>query len=132
MLVDRLKKELQRMEKLNVIEKVDKPAVLVNSLTMLEKPNSKLRTCLDPNDLNNDIHSQHFQIPTTGEIMSKLAGIAYLSTLDASYGYWPMPLTEESSCLTIISLNTPFVRYRYLCLHFGINNIQEVFHKRVS
>lgn len=93
MLVDKLKKELQRMEKLNVTEKVDKPTEWVNSMTMVEKPNGKLQTCLDPKDLNNAIRRQHFQIPTTEEIMSKLNGAPYFSTLDAGSGYWQIPLS---------------------------------------
>lgn len=129
-LTDRLKKELQRMEKMKVIAKVDKPTEWVNSMITVEKPNGSLRTCLDPKELNAAIKRQHFHIPTTEEIMSKLAGATHFSTLDASCGYWQIPLTEDSSYLT--TFNTPFGRYRYLRLPFGINSAQEVFHKRIS
>ena len=129
-LTNRLKSELQRMEKLKVITKVDGLTEWVSSMVTVEKPNGKLRLCLDPKELNTAICRQHFQIPTVDEIMSKLAGASYFSTLDASSGYWQIALTEECSHLT--TFNTPFGRYKYLRLPFGINSAQEVFHKRVS
>ena len=39
----KLKDELERMEKLEVIEKVDEPADWVNSLVLVEKKNGNLR-----------------------------------------------------------------------------------------
>lgn len=129
-LTNRLKEELQRMEKLKVITKVDGPTDWVNSMVIVEKPDSKLRICLDPKELNTAICRQHFQIPTIDEVMSKLAGAKHFTTLDASCGYWQIPLTAESSNLT--TFNTPFGRYKYLRLPFGINSAQEVFHKRMT
>lgn len=69
-------------------------------MVIVEKPNGSLRLCLDPKELNTAICWQHFQIPTIDEIMSKLAGASWFSTLDASCGYWQIPLTDESSHLT--------------------------------
>ena len=47
-LKDRLKKELDHMEKMGIIEKVEKSTDRVNALVAVEKPNGKLRICLDP------------------------------------------------------------------------------------
>ncbi|MGH0159873.1 UNVERIFIED_CONTAM: hypothetical protein FKN15_038442 [Acipenser sinensis] len=129
-LTDKLKRELERMEELEVIAKVDKPTEWVNSVVIVEKTNGSLRVCLDPRELNAAICRQHFQIPTVDELTSKLAGSTWFSTLDASCGYWQIPLTEEASYL--ITFNTPFGRYRYLRLPFGINSAQEVFHKHIT
>ena len=51
-LVDKLNFELNEMEKNGVIEKVTKPTDWVNSIVIREKPNGRLRLCLDPKDLN--------------------------------------------------------------------------------
>lgn len=48
------------------------------------------------------------------------------SKLDANSGFWIKPLDDESSRLTF---NTPFGRYRYLRLPFGISVAPEIFHK---
>ena len=53
---ERLKKSLDEMERDGVIEKVDEPTEWVNSVVLVEKPNSeKLCICLDPRPLNEAI-----------------------------------------------------------------------------
>ena len=51
----KLRAELDRMVSLGVIEKVDQPTDLVNSMVLIEKHNGDLRICLDPKDLNRAI-----------------------------------------------------------------------------
>ncbi|CAB4009767.1 Hypothetical predicted protein, partial [Paramuricea clavata] len=58
-----------------------------------------------------------------------MPGARYFSTLDARSGYWQIPLDKESSKLT--TFNTPFGRFRFTRMPFGIRSAQEVFHKRV-
>ena len=59
-----LKKELDRMEKAQVIAKVTTPTKWVNSLVAFEKAPGKLRVCLDPQDQNNAILSPHYPMRT--------------------------------------------------------------------
>lgn len=126
---DKVKEELDRMEKLNVIVKVTEPTDWVNSLVVVPKKNGQIRLCMDPRDLNRAIKRQHYMIPTREEVMSKFAGAKYFSKLDASSGFWNIKLEDESSYLC--TFNTPFGRYRYLRLPFGISSAPEVFHKAV-
>ena len=79
----KLKDDLERMEKLEVIEKVDEPTDWVNSLVLVEKKNGKLRICIDPRDLNRAIRREHFKLPTRDEIMAQLSNAKYFSKLDA-------------------------------------------------
>ena len=46
------KKELDRMEKLGVIEKANKPTDWVNAMVVIEKANGKLRMCLKSHSLD--------------------------------------------------------------------------------
>ena len=48
---DKLKVELDRMERLKVTERVFEPTEWVSSLVVVQKPNGKLRLCLEPKDL---------------------------------------------------------------------------------
>ena len=48
----RLKEELARLEKASVINKEEDPTDWVSSLVVTEKPNGKLRVCIDPQHLN--------------------------------------------------------------------------------
>ena len=61
--------------------------------------------------------------------MAQFAGATYYSKLDASQGFWQLQLDEDSSRLC--TFNTPFGRYRYKRLPFGISSAPEVFHKTV-
>ena len=128
-LVDGVTNELNRMEKLGVIAKVDTPTDWVNSMVVVQKPD-KLRICLDPSNLNQFVRREHTHLPTTEEILSRIKGAKVFTKIDAKDGYWQIPLTEKSSYLT--TFNTPNGRYRYTRLPFGLNSANEIFQKQMS
>ena len=59
---------------------------------------------------------------------SEFAGKTVFSTLDLKDGHWQVQLDEESSRLC--TFNTPFGRYRFTRMPFGIKSASEVFQKR--
>ena len=69
----RVKAELDDMEKRGVIRKVDEPTDWVNSRAIVEKPDGSLRICLDSRLLNKAIKREHFQLPTTEDITTRMA-----------------------------------------------------------
>ena len=123
-MLDRLKDELDRMVKLAVIVPVKGPSKWVNSMVVVETPGGALQICLDPKDLNKAIRRHHFQLPTTEEILDKMSGSKYYTKLDASNAYWQMKIDEESSKLLVF--NTPFGRYRFLRMAYGIHSASEL------
>ncbi|XP_055997848.1 uncharacterized protein K02A2.6-like [Ostrea edulis] len=125
-----LKASLDEMESQGVIGKVDEPTEWVNSIVCVEKSNGKLRICLDPRDLNKAIKREYYQLPTIEEITTRLAGARVFSKLDANIGYWQIPLDPQSQKLT--TFNTPFGRYCFRRMPFGIKSAQELFQKRIS
>jgi hypothetical protein len=127
---DKVKREIERMEKLNIIRRVDEPTEWVNSMVVFPKPNGEVRICLDPMDLNFAVKREHYQMPTLNETTSQLAGAKYFTVLDATAGYWIVPLSKEASILT--TFQTPFGRFCYLRMPFGICSAQEVFQKRID
>ncbi|CAC5379137.1 unnamed protein product [Mytilus coruscus] len=128
---EKLKGTLKEMEDKEVIQKVDEPTDWVNSLVVVEKPKTgKLRICLDPRNLNKAIKREHFELPTIEDITTRLTGAKYLSKLDCNNGYWQLRMDKESQLLT--TFNSPFGRYCFLRIPFGIKSAQEVFQKRVS
>ena len=118
---------LEDMVKQGVLEKVDGPSEWVNSMAVVQKKDGSLRICIHPKDINKALKREHYQLPTIGEITARMPGAH--STMDARSGYWQIPLDEESSKLT--TFNTPFGRFRFTRMPFGIRSLQEVFHKRV-
>lgn len=95
---------------------------------MVEKSNGKLRICLDPRQLNKAIKREHHIIPSSDEIISRLAERKVFSVLHLKEGFWQIPLEEQSSDLC--TFNSPFGRYKFHRLPFGIISAPEVFQKR--
>ena len=108
------------MVELCIIEPVEKPMDWVNGLVVVEKPNGKLRVCLDPRPLNNAIKREHLHLPTPEEIFSQMSGACYFSKLDASSGYWQIRVDEESS--NLLTFGKPSGRYRFKRLPYGIHS----------
>ena len=90
----------------------------------------QLRLCLDPKDLNKAVKREQYIMTTLDDITARLAGAKYFSILDARPGYWQIKLDEESSRLT--TFNTPFGRYRFTRMPFGIKCAQNLFQRLVD
>ena len=129
-LKDKLEAELCEMESQNIIARVTKPTDWVNSLVVREKENGRLRLCLDPKDLNKAVKREHHPILTLEEITPNLTGAKHFSKLDARNGYWNIKLDEESSYLT--TFNTPFGRFRFLRMPFGLRMSQDIFQFKID
>ena len=63
---------------------------------------------------------------TVEDVLTRLPGAKIFSTLDATSGFWQIPLDEESF---LTCFNTPFGQYRFQCLPFGIKSAPEVYQR---
>uniref|UniRef100_A0A3Q1EK56 Gypsy retrotransposon integrase-like protein 1 n=1 Tax=Acanthochromis polyacanthus TaxID=80966 RepID=A0A3Q1EK56_9TELE len=59
-----------------------------------------------------------------------MTGAKYFSKMDASNGFWQLRLDEESTRLC--TFNTPYGRYSYQRLPFGISSAPEIFHRAME
>lgn len=125
-----LKNKLNSLEAEGIVSKVTTPTPWVNSLVIVHKKDGSLRLCLDPTNLNKAIQREHFQIPTMDEIISKVSGAKFFSTVDCSNGFWQIKLDSTSSDLC--TFNTPFGRYKFLRMPYGISSAPEVFTKTIK
>ena len=101
--------ELECLEHLEVIRKVDEPTNWVSSLAYAWKPNGKVRACLNAKELNNCIKRDHHRTPTVEEITHNFAGSTVFTKVDGTASYYCVELDEESQLLT--TFNSPFGRY---------------------
>ncbi|KAK2722381.1 hypothetical protein QYM36_002797 [Artemia franciscana] len=127
---ERVKSELERLEKLDIIERVVAPTKWVNSIIAMEKSNGLLRLCLDPRELNKSIQRPYYPMPTFEDIAAKIHGHNKFSKLDAASGYLMLALTEKSSLVT--TFNTPFGRYKYKRMPFGLICAQDEFQQKME
>ena len=118
------------MDRLGVIERVQEPTDWVNSMVIVTKPNGKLRICIDPRDLNKAIKREHYPMKTIEEVIMRMPNAKIFSVLDASSGYWQVKLDRDSAKLC--TFNTPFGRYMFNRLPFGLCSAQDVFQSIMS
>ena len=125
----KIKDTLEELHSAGVIEPVSKPTPWISSMLAVPKKNGKIRICLDPKDLNKAILRENYPMPTIEDIATRLHGAKVFSVLDAKNGFWHVKLDEESSHLT--TFHTPFGRYRWCRMPFGISLAPEVFQRRM-
>ena len=106
-LKNRLKDALTRLEKASVIIKEEEPTDWVSSLVVTEKPNGKLRVCIDPQHLNKALKKSHYPLPVIEDILPELTNVKVFSKADLKDGFLQIQLDEESSKLTTFQTPGP-------------------------
>ena len=61
--------------------------------------------------------------------MAKMPGAKIFSKLDASSGYWQIHVDDEN--VDLLTFNTPFRRYHFNHLPFGVWSVSEIFGKSI-
>ncbi|UYV60281.1 K02A2.6-like [Cordylochernes scorpioides] len=129
-LMKELQMELERMTANGVIEKVEGSSEWCSPMVLVAKPSGKLRICVDLSILNKNILREIHPIPVVEHTLAQLKGAKLFTKLDANSGFWQIPLSSESSALT--TFITPFGRFRFKRLPFGISSAPEIFQRRMG
>ena len=125
-----LKETLENLVQQNILAPVQKPTPWISSMVVVPKKDGKPCICLDPRDHNRAIRREHYPLPTIEDVATRLHGAKVFTVLDVRKGFWHVELDEESSFLT--TFNTPFGRYRWKRMPFGICSAPEVFQRRMQ
>lgn len=125
-LMGKVKKELERMESLGVISRIEEPTDWCCGMVVAPKKNKEeVRICVDMTPLNVSVCREKYILPSVEQTLGMLTGAQYFSKLDANMGFWQIPLAKESALLT--TFITPFGRYHFNRLPFGISSAPEHF-----
>ena len=108
-LQDAFHEEVERLVKIDVLEKVTEPTEWVNSFVIVEKvidasnahsPNHVIKKsiclCIDPKDLNEALEREPYYSRTIDEFISMFAGAKVFTIVDMDKGYWQVVLHPES------------------------------------
>ena len=125
-----LKKELDRLSNTGVIQRVDTPTDWISAIVVTTKKNGKVRVCIDPKPLNQALHRNHYPLPTMDDVLPLLSKARVFTVLDAKNGFWHIQLDEQSSLAT--TFGTPWGRYRWLRMPFGLSPAPEEFQRRID
>lgn len=129
-LMSKVKEELSRMEILGVISRVEEPTDWCAGMVVVPKKSGAVRICVDLSKLNESVRREKYILPSVEQTLGMLAGAQIFSKLDANMGFWQIPLSEDSARYT--TFITPFGRYFFKRLPFGISSAPEHFQNRMA
>ena len=122
--------ELKSLQEKDIIRPVTTPTDWCAPIVAVPKPSGKIRLCVDYTKLNESVRRENFPLPTTDELLAQLDGATVFTKLDCNQGFHQIPLSVESQELT--TFITPFGRFCYQRLPFGISSGPEIFHREMT
>ena len=115
---------------MDVVTPVSEPTPWVSSMVVTRKSNGDVRVCIDPQHLNTALKRSHYPLPLIDDVLPELTNAKVFSKADLKDGFLQIELDEESSYLT--TFQTPWGRYRYKRMPFGISPAPECFQQRLD
>ncbi|XP_073785929.1 uncharacterized protein [Danio rerio] len=112
-----INEEIQKMRKLGIIEPSRSP--WSSPIVMVPKPNGTLRFYNDFRKLNEISMFDGYPMPRVDELLDRLGGARFISTIHLTKGYWQLPLSESAKEKTAFS--TPGGHWQYRVLPFGLH-----------
>lgn len=127
---ERVRDGLAKLAEQDIITRVDEPTPWCSRLVVTEKKDKRdLRFCIVLRPLSKVLQREIHRLPVMEDIFPELSKAKIFSKFDLRSGYLHCELDEESSYLT--PMNTPFGRYRWKRLPFGLNMSAEIFQKKL-
>ena len=126
----RVKQELDKMESMRVISKIEEPTPWCAGMVVVPKKTGTIRICVDLKPLNENVQREVHPLPTVDDTLAQLTGATIFSTLDANSGFWQVPLEQSSRLLT--TFLTPYGRYCFNKMPFGICSAPEHFQRQME
>lgn len=121
-------KELKEMEESGVIE--PSHSKWASPIVVAKKKDGSLRLCVDFRKLNAETPLDAYPMPRTDELLDKLGGAEYITTLDLARGYWQVPLAERDRAKT--AFITPNGLYQFRVMPFGLNGAPATFQRMMD
>jgi len=124
-----LKKEIDRLVRLGVLKKCS-DSEWASPTFIIPKKNNTVRVVSDFRKLNSMLRRKPYPIPKIQDVLQKLGGFTFATSLDLNMGYYTIKLTPESSRLCTIVF--PFGKYQYQCLPMGVAGSPDVFQDKMN
>jgi len=124
-LKDAIEHDLDRMERLGIVEQVNY-SDWATPLVPVKKSDGSVRLCGDYRiTINPELQVDQYPMPTPEDLFATLAGGAIFSKIDLSQAYNQVLLEPES--YKLVTVNTHKGLYRYRCLPLGVASAPALF-----
>ena len=124
-----LRSEVDRLCREKVLKKVNRSEWGAPSF-IIPKKDGTVRFINDFRELNKRIKRKPFPIPKIQDLLLKLEGFQYATSLDLNMGYYHIVLSPNSKRLCTIVL--PWGKYELQRLPMGLCNSPDIFQERMS
>ena len=124
-----LRQEVERLVQIGVLKKVNRSEWAAPTF-IIPKKDGTVRFLSDFRELNKRIKRQPFPLPKIQDLMLKLEGFSYATSLDLNMGYYHIELDMFSKELCTIVL--PWGKYEYQRLPMGLCNSPDIFQEKMS
>jgi hypothetical protein len=121
------RKEIARLCNLGVLEKCNDSEWGAPTF-IIPKKNGTVRFISDFRELNKRLKRKPFPIPRIHDLLLKLEGFQYATSLDLNMGYYHIELNLAAQEMCTIVL--PWGKYRYKRLPMGVANSPDIFQEK--
>ena len=121
--------EVERLCKVGVLKKVNRSEWAAPTFIIPKKDNT-VRFISDFRELNQRIRRKPYPIPKIQDLLLKLEGFQYATSLDLNMGYYHIELDPHSKQLCTIVL--PWGKYEYQKLPMGLCNSPDIFQEKMN
>ncbi len=124
-----LKAEVERLVRIGVLKKVNHSERGAPCF-IIPKKDQTVRFLTDLRELNKRIKRYPYPIPNIQDLLMKLEGFQWATTLDLNMGYYHIELCPASKKICTIVL--PWGKYEYQVLPMGLLNSPDIFQENMS
>ncbi|KAL8569119.1 hypothetical protein ACOMHN_055035 [Nucella lapillus] len=111
-----VEKDLDRLEAMDIIEKVDGPTLWVGPIVVVQQKSGGVCVCVDMREANRAIKREKHPMPTLDDLILDLNGSTVFRKLDMKNVYHQLELDEPSRYITTFTTHAGLRRYKRLLL----------------
>ena len=128
---DKVEQELQKLQSAGIIQPISFSEWAAPVVPVLKRDKQSIRLCGDYRlTVNQAVMCDQFPIPKIEDLLAKLSGGKYFSSLDMSQAYQQLPLDDESKKVVVI--NTHKGLFAYNRLPFEVSSAPGIFQRTIE